>query len=84
MYLLINHSAGYLGNSPMFWRKNGCGYTQWIDDAELFTEEDAEKTIRGCRGSHNLEKVSQSLVNSLAKRTIDMQDLRRVESEKNE
>ena len=25
-YLLQNLHQGYIGNSPVFWRKGGCGY----------------------------------------------------------
>lgn len=77
VYLLCNRSAGFLGNSPVFWRKGGSGYTQWIDEAEHWTEVEADRQIRSCMGSHHFEKIPLSLVERLAKRTLDQQDLNR-------
>lgn len=77
LYLLCNRSAGFLGNSPVFWRKGGSGYTQWIDEAEHWTEVEADRQIQSCMGSHHFEKIPLSLVERLAKRTLDQQDLNR-------
>ncbi len=51
-YLLQNVTAGFVGNSPLFWHKDGGGYTQWIDDAKQWSKDEAESVIRSTRGSH--------------------------------
>ncbi len=76
VYLLQNCSSGYLGNSPVFWKKGGCGYTQWIDEAERWTKEDAECLIRSTSGTHSWRMWSLSDIEASAKRTVDIQDLR--------
>ena len=54
MYYIQNLNAGFLGNSPVFWSKNG-GYSQWLDEA----------------------------IDSIAKRTVDIQDMRKLPCLKN-
>ena len=83
-WVLINRSAEYVGNSPVFWRKGGSGYTQWIDEAELFTEEEADRTVNSSRGTHNFEKFKFDFIESLSKRTVDIQDVRKAQREKND
>lgn len=65
-----------MGNSPLFWKEDNCGYTQWIDEAKYFTSEEADKIIENCKGSHEFKKVLVSSVDKIAKRTIDIQDLK--------
>jgi len=77
LFLLQNCGAGYIGNSPIFWRKNGSGYTQWIDDAELWTKEGAERQIESTRGTHSWQMWPIAEVEAVAKRTVDIQDLRK-------
>jgi hypothetical protein len=72
-YLLQNVTAGYLGNSPMFWSNNG-GYTQWIDDAKVWGYKEAREQIRSTKGSHVWKLWPLDLVLKLARRTIDVQD----------
>lgn len=43
-YYIMRHESGYLGNSPFWWAKKGHGYTAYIENAERFTKEEAEKT----------------------------------------
>ena len=76
-YYLQNCGEGYLGNSPLFYSKNGSGYTQWIDEAKTFTEEAANKVISGTRGTHTWIKWFVEEIEAVAKRTVDIQDLRR-------
>ena len=61
----------------MFYSKNGSGYTQWIDEAKTFTEEAANKVISGTRGTHTWIKWFVEEIEAVAKRTVDIQDLRR-------
>lgn len=74
-YLLQNCSGGYVGNSPVFWCKDGSGYTQWIDEAKRWTKEEAEKQIWSTRGSHTWKMWSVAEIEAVAKRTVDIQDL---------
>lgn len=77
LYLLQNCSAGYLGNSPLFWREGGCGYTQWIDEAKRWTYREARVQIRSTRGTHHWKMWPLTDIEAVARRTVDMQDLRR-------
>lgn len=79
-FLLQNVGDGYVGNSPVFWHKSGSGYTQWIDDAKLWTKEEAEKQVQSTRGSHQWQMWDIEEIYSVAKRTVDIQDLRKVSS----
>ena len=75
LYLLQNVSAGYVGNSPMFWCEGG-GYTQWVSDAKLWTNDEADQQIRSTKGSHSWKKWPLATINKHSRPTVDMQDLR--------
>lgn len=75
-YLLQNVTAGYVGNSPVFWREGGSGYTQWIDEAKRWTNEEAETQVRSTSGTHQWVIWKLSSIEKAAKRTVDIQDLR--------
>jgi hypothetical protein len=75
-YLLQNCSAGYIGNSPMFWHESDSGYTQWIDEAKRWTYQESRLQIRSTRGSHSWRMWDLKEIEAVAKRTVDMQDLR--------
>lgn len=45
-YYLRNKNAGYLGNSFMWYVKNGNGYTAYIQGAERFDRDKAESFVR--------------------------------------
>lgn len=76
MYLLQNVTAGYLGNSPVFWRDGGGGYTQWIDEAKHWTKAETEQQIRSTSGTHKWAMWSVDEIIAAARRTVDIQDLR--------
>jgi hypothetical protein len=78
-YLLQNVGAGYIGNSPVFYHASGSGYTQWIDEAKRFTLEEAETVIRTTFGSHCWMTWSVEQIWESAKRTVDIQDLRKLD-----
>lgn len=42
-YYIQNKDAGYLGNAIIFWAKESRGYTANINNAEIFSEEEARK-----------------------------------------
>ena len=78
-YLLQNCTAGYCGNSPMFWRAGGSGYTPWIADAKVWTKEEAEQQIRSTHGSHVWKMWPLAMIRTAMKTTVDIQDLRKLE-----
>lgn len=45
-YYIQNRDAGFLGNAIMFWKKGCCGYTADLDNAELFSEKEAEQICK--------------------------------------
>lgn len=46
MYYLRNKERGYLGNSFIWWSKNDCGYTAYLENAEKFCEDEAKEMVR--------------------------------------
>ena len=76
-YLLQNVNAGYIGNSPVFYHASGSGYTQWIDEAKRWPKDEAELFMQTTRGSHNWKMWPLEQILSSAKRTVDIQDLRK-------
>lgn len=46
LYYIRNKHAGYLGNFPTWWAKEGKGYTAYILGAERFPKEEAEKMVK--------------------------------------
>lgn len=79
-YLLQNVTAGYCGNSPMFWRDGGNGYTPWLAESQIWTREDAQKLIDSTRGTHEWKLWPLTLIRSVSKTTVDIQDLRKYET----
>lgn len=47
LYYIQNTSAGYLGNSPMWWGVNRRGYTANLNAAHKFTKEEAQQICLG-------------------------------------
>jgi len=45
LYYIQNKEAGYLGNSPRWYARNGSGYTAYIQGAERFPEERARRMV---------------------------------------
>ena len=45
-YYVQRKPSGYLGNSPVWWAKDGKGYTAYILGAERFDKERAEKLVK--------------------------------------
>lgn len=74
-YLLQNVGVGYLGNSPVFWHESNSGYTQWIDEAKVWTKDEAEAQIRSTRGTHQWRMWPADQIYKAAKKIVDIQDL---------
>lgn len=66
--------SGCVGNCITLWRVDGCGYTVDLDDAWKLTMEQAQEICR-TRPQEDFP-VSYALLNSLAKRHVDIQGLR--------
>lgn len=73
--LFYIHNAGTNGNCMRFWRVDGGGYTVDLDDAWKVDYEKA-KSICSCRPKEDFA-YPVALVDSLAKRHIDIQALRK-------
>lgn len=80
-FYIQNIGAGYLGNSPIWWGKDDCGYTQWLNEAHRFTGLEADKVINRCRGSHQLKKWPCDVVDRAARVTVDIQDLNKLRTD---
>jgi len=74
-YYLQNVTAGYVGNSPLFWASDNNGYTQWLDEAAKMTSEEALEIIRTTT-SHHLIAWPVDQVDARAQRTVDVQKLK--------
>lgn len=46
LYFIRSWERGYMGNSPMWWGKNECGYTSHLDQAGRYTW---EQCVRICK-----------------------------------
>jgi len=40
-FYIQRHASGFVGDSPLWWKEGGHGYTTQLDDAQVWTEEDA-------------------------------------------
>lgn len=76
LYYLQNESVGYIGNSPVFWKEGGNGYTPWVSEAQLFTFPEASKIVRSTRGTHRFAIWPAKLIVGLVRGVVDIQDLR--------
>lgn len=62
---------GYVGNTMLFWRKNGDGYTTNLDEAGIWDEESA-KTICANRNKNN-RAWPISYIDKIASLQVDTQ-----------
>jgi len=77
LYLVQNKTAGYVGNSPMWWSADDCGYTPWVGDAKRFSIEEANALVDSLKGSHDLDVWPLSHVLQNSQLTVDIQKLRK-------
>jgi hypothetical protein len=75
-YYLQNIGAGYCGNAPYWWAAGDSGYTACIDEAKLFTKEEAESVIRSTKGSHTFKMWEESRVIAAVIRMVDSEKLK--------
>ena len=62
----------YVGNDVLWWARNNGGYTTNLDDAEVYTKEEALKV---CENRETDVMWPFDFVNSIARRAVDMQKL---------
>lgn len=67
----IQRKGSFVGNSPLWWSKGGNGYTAYIQGAERFSPEDADRLINE---NHNYVKFKCSEVDSRLHLVYDIQD----------
>jgi len=77
-YYIHDRTRGYVGNSMVWWKDNDCGYVCDIQQAKVWTQEQAEKT---CAGADDLEMWPKPYIDSRVQHHIDMQTVSRKELE---
>lgn len=70
MKYYIQDSRGYVGNCLSFWRPEGKGYTTNINDAGLFTKEEAERI---CKNRDSDIAWREDYIKSHTQLTVDSQ-----------
>ena len=71
--LFYIQNRGPVGNCALWWRAGGCGYTCDLDDAGVFTEEQAREI---CRRRPDMDRAwPKSQIDGLAVRHLDVQKL---------
>lgn len=68
----IQDTRDFIGNSIIWWRDGG-GYTDRIDDAEIFSESDALEITKG-RNPH--EPWLKSYIDSRTFKAVNAQDIK--------
>jgi hypothetical protein len=78
-YYLENRSSSPVGNSLLFWRKNGSGYTCNLDDAELFEENSPElQSLMEHGSATGIKKFrawEKNYLESCSSRQVDCQEV---------
>lgn len=77
MYFIKNRALS--GNSAIWWRAGGQGYTANLDDAGRFTREEAQRITR-VRPKED-EMFPVEAVEPLAKRHVSIYELARIKSD---
>lgn len=72
-FYIQNRDAGFLGNAIMFWRKGCCGYTADLNNAEIFSEQEAERICKGSPKQHIAWPVEHIDNNKGIQRIVDSQ-----------
>lgn len=81
LFYIQNRSAGWSGNSPVWWKEGGCGYTPYLNEAQKFDKTEAERIIKSCNGTHDFLAWSVPLMERVAKRVVDQQDIASLEGQ---
>lgn len=78
-YYLRNKDAGFLGNSPIWWAKDGAGYTAYIQNAEIWTEQAAKQMVDEDPSKWEMFKCSE--INRRLQVVFDSQDFKRIDED---
>lgn len=76
-YYLRNKERGFLGNSPIWWKKGGWGYSAYIENAEIWDEEKALQMVKD--NPDKWEAVPCGFVNERLHTVFDWQDFEHLE-----
>ncbi len=79
LYYVRNKDANFLGNAPVWWCKNGHGYSAYLENAERFIQADAEKLVR--QQPDKFEMWPCHLIDAETHTVFDWQAINRVKQE---
>lgn len=79
LYYVRNKDARFLGNAPVWWCKNGQGYSAYLEKAEKFTKDRAEKLVN--EDSDKWEMWPCWAIDSETHTVFDWQAIKRIEQE---
>lgn len=74
-YIRNKHQA-FLGNSPVWWAKEGKGYTAYIQGAERFSEQEAKDLVSSEPSKYESFKCSE--IDKRLHLVFDWQDIKRI------
>lgn len=75
----IQDTRSYVGNAVLWWAKEGKGYTTDLDEAALYT---AEEAARIHRNRESDKPIAQSIAEQAVVRCVDATRLREARSKK--
>ncbi len=79
MRYYIQDTRVYVGNSVVWWREGGAGYTANFDEAGLFSEQEANDAHRN-RASD--KPIPEDVAKASTSSHVDIQKMRRIMAER--
>lgn len=79
LFYLRNKERGYLGNAPLWWVKDGQGYSDNLSRAQQFTDAESAKMVAD--NPDKWERWPCALIDRYAYRTFDSQDFGKIKEE---
>lgn len=76
-YYIQRHASGYLGNSPIWWCKDGKGHSAYLETAERSTKEAAEKLANEAPEKYRMYPCD--FIDERTHTVFDMQTFRELE-----
>jgi len=73
-YYIQRYASGFLGNSPIWWAKKGNGYSAYLENAERFSKEDADKILIAAPEKYAMYPCD--FIDAHTHKVFDMQDFR--------
>ena len=74
-FLYTTDERGW-GDTVLWWKENGCGYTRFVEEAGAYSLQEAEAIVRG---GHSVAMVKAPEAHAAAKRVVRIMDLKGVE-----